>query len=145
MTALPLRIVVHDLAELPALIQPLMHLTSAYRRFYFKGEMGSGKTTTIAALCRALGCTEPVSSPTFALVNEYQSPTHGRIVHTDWYRLSSLDELNNLGWELYEKSNSLLLIEWPDSVPDYELPTGVLVELFSSSLTERHATLTLVP
>lgn len=78
------------------------------------GEMGAGKTTFIQAICRQLGIEVEVNSPTFALVNEYFSPTGDSIYHFDLYRIESPDELFDMGYEEYFYSGSRCLIEWPE-------------------------------
>lgn len=95
------------------------------RVFVFYGEMGAGKTTFIKALCEVLGTNEPLSSPTYALVNEY---TFGNqfIYHMDLYRLTSLDEALNIGIEDYlANEKGYCFIEWPQLIETL-LPTDVV-------------------
>ncbi len=93
----------------------------------FHGEMGAGKTTFINELCRQLGVeSDPTSSPTFALVNEYRSDTTAELIyHFDLYRLETLDEALDMGIEDYLDCGALCLIEWPDII-DPILPTDVV-------------------
>lgn len=79
----------------------------------FAGEMGAGKTTFIKAICRELGVTDEVSSPTFALVYEYKS-AEGPVFHFDFYRINDPAELFDLGYEDYFFSGSFCFIEWPE-------------------------------
>lgn len=76
------------------------------------GDLGSGKTTCIRGVCRGLGVDEPITSPTFTLVNEYR----GRlpIYHFDFYRIGAAEELAELGLEDYFFGNGICLIEWPE-------------------------------
>lgn len=83
----------------------------------FYGEMGAGKTTFIKAFCKALKVKENVSSPTFSIVNEYDSEVYGRIYHFDLYRLHSESEAENLGLSEYLDSGNKCLIEWPEKAP----------------------------
>ncbi|MCF8380803.1 MAG: tRNA (adenosine(37)-N6)-threonylcarbamoyltransferase complex ATPase subunit type 1 TsaE [Bacteroidales bacterium] len=82
--------------------------------FAFYGEMGAGKTTFIKAICRELGVTDNISSPTFALVYEYSSERRGLIYHFDLYRVKSIVELYDLGYEDYFFGGNLCFIEWPE-------------------------------
>ena len=80
----------------------------------FYAEMGSGKTTLIHALCEELGVKSAISSPTFAIINEYSSPVAGTIYHMDWYRLKDEEEAVNAGVEDSLLSQAYCLIEWPE-------------------------------
>lgn len=87
------------------------------RLFAFYGDMGAGKTTFIKAICDELGVTDTVSSPTFAIVNEYSS-AHGPIYHFDFYRINSISEVMDLGFDDYVNSGYLCLMEWPELIED---------------------------
>ncbi len=80
----------------------------------FHGMMGSGKTTFIHALCTILGVKDKISSPTFAIINEYKSEVAGIIYHMDWYRLKDEDEAIRAGIEDCLLKGNLILIEWPE-------------------------------
>ena len=82
----------------------------------FEGEMGAGKTTLIRALCAALGVADDVSSPTFALVNEYRDGRNQPVYHFDFYRIDSEDEAARIGAGEYFDSGYLCLVEWPARV-----------------------------
>lgn len=89
---------------------------SANRKIWlFYGEMGAGKTTLIKALARHLGVQEPMSSPTFSLVNEYASPS-GPVYHIDLYRLNHEREAVEIGIEEYFTSGAYCLVEWPEKL-----------------------------
>ena len=81
----------------------------------FYAGMGTGKTTFIHALCEELGVSSAISSPTFAIVNEYASPAAGTIYHMDWYRLKNEEEAMNAGVEDSLLSGQLCLVEWPEN------------------------------
>lgn len=81
----------------------------------FHAEMGTGKTTFIHALCEELGVKTAVGSPTFAIINEYESPVAGTISHMDWYRLSGEEEAVNAGVEDALHGGNLCLVEWPEN------------------------------
>lgn len=91
----------------------------------FHGEMGAGKTTFIKALCKEFGVTDNVSSPTFAIINEYLTPDKSTIYHFDLYRLETIADLQNIGAEDYFYSGRLCLIEWPEIAKPL-LPGNVL-------------------
>jgi tRNA threonylcarbamoyladenosine biosynthesis protein TsaE len=95
----------------------------------FEGEMGAGKTTLIRALCAALGVEDDVSSPTFALVNEYRDGRGRPIYHFDFYRVDSEEEAARLGAAEYFDSGYLCLVEWPSHVAGLLPPPRLLVEL----------------
>ena len=83
----------------------------------FHAGMGTGKTTLIHTLCEELGVTAAISSPTFAIINEYTSPVAGTIYHMDWYRLKNEEEAINAGVEDSLNGKDLCLIEWPENAP----------------------------
>lgn len=87
------------------------------RVFAFYGGMGAGKTTFIKALCQQLGVKDAVTSPTFAIVNEYGSDI-GPIYHFDFYRIKNLAEVMDLGFDDYAYSGHLCLMEWPELIGD---------------------------
>lgn len=82
----------------------------------FNGPMGAGKTTFISALCRRLGVSDEVNSPTFSIVNEYHGLSGEKIYHFDFYRLESPEEAMDIGAEDYFYSGDLCLLEWADNV-----------------------------
>lgn len=96
----------------------------ACRIYLLFGELGSGKTTLVKALCRLLGVTDIVQSPTFSIVNEYRTETGERVVHMDLYRAKSFAELHDIGIEEYLYSGDYCFIEWP--------------ELLKEHITEKH-------
>lgn len=113
-------ITVPDLSALPDAAARFVDLMGDYTVYALHGPMGAGKTTFTAALCQALGVDpEETSSASFAIVNEYRSDTTAELIyHFDLYRLESLDEAMDLGFEDYLDSGALCFIEWPDVVAD---------------------------
>lgn len=81
----------------------------------FHAPMGAGKTTFIHALCELLEVKDAISSPTFAIINEYKSAVAGTIFHMDWYRLKNEEEAVQAGIEDALLSKNLCLIEWPEN------------------------------
>ncbi len=86
--------------------------------FAFHGSMGAGKTTFIQAICRELGVTETITSPTFAIVNEYRTDRDTPVYHFDFYRIRRLSEAYDMGCEEYFYSGHPCFIEWPELVED---------------------------
>lgn len=87
------------------------------RVFAFYGGMGAGKTTFIKAICEQLGVQDAVTSPTFAIVNEYASDM-GPIYHFDFYRIKNQGEVMDLGFDEYAHSGNLCLMEWPELIEE---------------------------
>lgn len=86
------------------------------RVFAFYGKMGAGKTTFIKALCTELGVDDVITSPTFAIVNEYTAGDGSPIYHFDFYRIKKLDEVYDMGYEDYFYNGGLCLIEWSELI-----------------------------
>jgi tRNA threonylcarbamoyladenosine biosynthesis protein TsaE len=84
----------------------------------FHGEMGVGKTTLIKALAKQLGINETTSSPTFSLVNEYQTPDNQIVYHFDFYRLNKETEAMDMGADEYLFSGNWCFIEWAEKIPN---------------------------
>lgn len=84
----------------------------------FHGEMGVGKTTLIKQLCKCLGVTDATSSPTFSLVNEYQTKDNQLVYHFDFYRLNHETEALDMGVDDYLYSGNWCFIEWAEKIPN---------------------------
>ena len=84
----------------------------------FYGKMGAGKTTFIKAICEELGVEDVITSPTFALVNEYTAGNGAPVYHFDFYRIKRLDEVYDMGYEDYFYGGNLCLLEWPELIED---------------------------
>lgn len=87
-----------------------------HRIFALYGKMGAGKTTFIQAICNSLGSGDNVTSPTFAIINEYKTTDFSSIYHFDFYRIENLEEAYDLGYEDYIYSGSYCFIEWPEMI-----------------------------
>jgi tRNA threonylcarbamoyladenosine biosynthesis protein TsaE len=107
-----------SLDDLPATASVLLEAAREEPVILFEGPMGAGKTTLIKELCRQLGVQENVSSPTFALVNEYESGAGKLIYHFDFYRINDEREALNIGALEYFDSGNVCLIEWPSLIPN---------------------------
>ena len=86
--------------------------------FAFYGKMGVGKTTFTKAICEVLGVQDVITSPTFAIVNEYTDGNGNPIYHFDFYRIKKLEEVYDMGYEDYFYSGNLCLLEWPELIED---------------------------
>lgn len=106
-----------SLSDLPHIARQLLKFAGDERILLFNGDMGAGKTTFVKTLCAELGVSGPVSSPTFAIVNEYIG-AQCRIYHFDFYRLKTQTEALDMGCEEYFYSGDYCFIEWPDKIPD---------------------------
>ena len=89
-----------------------------HRVFAFYGKMGAGTTTFVKAICEELGVDDVITSPTFAIVNEYTSGEGDSIFHFDFYRIKKIEEVYDMGYEDYFYSGSLCFIEWPELIED---------------------------
>ncbi|PJJ60185.1 tRNA (adenosine(37)-N6)-threonylcarbamoyltransferase complex ATPase subunit type 1 TsaE [Hymenobacter chitinivorans] len=122
-------ITIPTLAALPQAAAQLVPLLAGHSIVVLEGEMGAGKTTFTKALCQELGVQDDVSSPTFALVNEYRDGQNQPIYHFDFYRIEDPAEAENIGALEYFDSGYLCLIEWPSRVEALLPPKRLLVTL----------------
>lgn len=114
-------------------IQDIEHIREAAREFIqqmgdahvfaFYGKMGAGKTTFVKAICEELGVQDVITSPTFAIINEYEASSTGQyegipIYHFDFYRIKKLEEVYDMGYEDYFYADALCFIEWPELIED---------------------------
>ncbi|MGP8217127.1 MAG: tRNA (adenosine(37)-N6)-threonylcarbamoyltransferase complex ATPase subunit type 1 TsaE [Bacteroidia bacterium] len=111
--------------QLEEIAQELLADFKNNRVFTFSGNLGSGKTTFIKYLCKVLGVTGHVSSPTFALVNEYEGHDGLNIYHFDFYRVKNIGEAYDLGYEEYFYSGGYCFIEWPEMIKEL-IPPGAV-------------------
>jgi tRNA threonylcarbamoyladenosine biosynthesis protein TsaE len=114
---------IHSLSDLQSVAKEFLKHSGNNKQFAFYGNMGVGKTTFIKALCTELNVIEVVTSPTFAIVNEYHNPKGEKVYHFDLYRIRKLEELYDLGYENYLFSDEYCFIEWPEKgeeiIPDH--------------------------
>lgn len=102
--------------QLPEVARKIITDNPQSRIIAFYGKMGVGKTTLIKAICKYLQVTDVVGSPTFSIVNQYNGKDNRSIFHFDFYRLSRLEEVFDLGYEDYFYSGHYCLIEWPEKI-----------------------------
>ena len=125
-----MELTVNSIEELDRITEVLLrYIDDGYNVFLLSGDLGSGKTALTKVLCEKLEVTELISSPTFSLVNEYQSPVVGTIYHMDLYRLEKTDDLAQIGFEEYLDSGFLCLIEWPGIAAPYIVMPHVRVNI----------------
>ena len=101
--------------------------------FAFYGKMGAGKTTFVKAICEELGVEDVITSPTFALVNEYTAGDGSPVYHFDFYRIKKLDEVYDMGYEDYFYSGALCFIEWPELIEELLPEEAVKVTIEENS------------
>ncbi len=109
---------INGLEEYPAAAKWFTTFLQQGHIFAFYGKMGSGKTTFIKSLCEELGVEDTINSPTFAIVNEYEDREANTIFHFDFYRIKSIAEVYNMGYEEYFYSNAYCFIEWPELIEE---------------------------
>lgn len=102
--------------DLPKVAEEFLKTFRNERLFAFYGKMGAGKTTFIKALCRAMGSTDNITSPSFALVNEYDTNLPEKIYHFDFYRIKDMTEAMDLGFDDYVESGNFCFMEWPEKI-----------------------------
>lgn len=109
-----MKFVSHNLMDLPQIVAEILPKIE-HNLILFKGEMGAGKTTFIKELLLQMGSDDMVNSPTYALVNEYETP-QSKVYHFDFYRINHIEEAYDIGWEEYLDSGNLCLVEWPERI-----------------------------
>ena len=113
------QLVIPSLSEIDAAAGEFLRRLRGRTIVAFFAPMGAGKTTFITALCRAMGVrADAVSSPTFAIVNEYRTAAGEPVFHFDFYRITKLEEALDIGLYDYLDSGALCLIEWPENIED---------------------------
>jgi tRNA threonylcarbamoyladenosine biosynthesis protein TsaE len=129
------------LEKLNAVAEELAELLGESSVVVFHGEMGAGKTTLVKAIGKAMGVTDTISSPTFSIVNEYQTRFDKKIYHFDFYRIKNETEAYDIGTEEYFDSGNHCFVEWPERIPSL-LPTNYS-EVFITSIDDTHRTIAL--
>ena len=109
---------IDSLSELDNVAEQIISSLDGRNVVLFRGGMGAGKTTLISRIVAQLGAEDTVTSPTFALVNEYEGAGKMLIYHFDFYRIKKLDEVYDMGYEDYFYSGALCFIEWPELVEE---------------------------
>ena len=124
-----MQIIIPSEQQLAPAAQQFADAIGSRRVFAFYGAMGAGKTTFIKAVCRTLGVQDVITSPTFAIVNEYETGDGLPVYHFDFYRIKRLAEVYDMGYEEYFYSGALCFIEWPELVEELLPQDAVRVEI----------------
>ncbi|MBE6257798.1 MAG: tRNA (adenosine(37)-N6)-threonylcarbamoyltransferase complex ATPase subunit type 1 TsaE [Prevotella sp.] len=112
-----MEIIINNLENIREAARAFIDAIGDHKVFAFYGSMGAGKTTFVKAICEELGVEDVITSPTFAIINEYSS-REGVIYHFDFYRIKKLEEVYDMGYEDYFYSGALCFIEWPELIEE---------------------------
>ena len=130
-------IVIASLDELKDVAEAVIESLEGRNVVALFGAMGAGKTTLISAIMEHLGSTDNVTSPTFALVNQYNTAVNEPVYHFDFYRINRIEEAFDMGYEEYFYSGDLCLVEWPELIEDLLPEDAMVVRIEVLSPTER--------
>ncbi|MFI3264507.1 MAG: tRNA (adenosine(37)-N6)-threonylcarbamoyltransferase complex ATPase subunit type 1 TsaE [Rikenellaceae bacterium] len=128
---------IDSLSQLSTVAQTILENLKGRSVILFRAEMGAGKTTLIREIVAKKGSSDMVSSPTFAIVNEYRDGKDQPIYHFDMYRISKIEEALDFGCEEYLSSGDLCLVEWPEQIEDLLPKDAMVVEILVESAKER--------
>ena len=131
---------INNLDSIREAAREFISMIGDHRVFAFYGSMGAGKTTFVKAICEELGVEDVITSPTFAIINEY-SGRDGVIYHFDFYRIKKLEEVYDMGYEDYFYSGALCFIEWPELIEDVLPEDAVKVRITENADGSRSVTL----
>ncbi|MBR0161502.1 MAG: tRNA (adenosine(37)-N6)-threonylcarbamoyltransferase complex ATPase subunit type 1 TsaE [Oscillospiraceae bacterium] len=131
--------ITHNEQETEQLGAKIVRSVSTPAVFCLYGELGAGKTALVRGMARGLGLSCTVSSPTFTIVNEYLGDRE--LIHFDMYRLSSADELFEIGWEDYLRRDAVLAVEWSENVEEAFDGSEYRIHLDKLSETDRRITM----
>lgn len=126
---------IDSLNELPELADAVIEALDGRSVVVFRGEMGAGKTTLIREILARLGSEDNVTSPTFAIVNQYTTADCRPVYHFDFYRIDRIEEAYDFGYEEYFYSGDLCLVEWPEKIEEL-LPDDVMTVRITADTEE---------
>jgi len=125
-----MEIIIRNIESIGEAAKQFVNEMGEHKVFAFYGTMGAGKTTFIKAVCEELGVEDVITSPTFAIVNEYSiAAKEESLYHFDFYRIKKLEEVFDMGYEDYFYSGSLCFIEWPELIEELLPEDAVRVEI----------------
>ncbi len=130
-------ITINSLTELRYVAEAILESLDGRTVVLLHGSMGAGKTTLVRGIAAVLGSEDSVSSPTFAIVNEYVTSDDSSVFHFDMYRIERIEEAIDLGFEEYINSGNLCLIEWAERVEELLPEDAMLVRIEALSQSER--------
>ena len=134
-------IVIDSLDELKDVAEAVIESLDDRNVVALFGAMGAGKTTLISAIMEYLGSTDNVTSPTFTLVNQYNTASNSPVYHFDFYRINRIEEAFDMGYEEYFYSGDLCLVEWPELVEQLLPEDAMVVKIEILSPTKRKFTI----
>jgi tRNA threonylcarbamoyladenosine biosynthesis protein TsaE len=140
---MPKILTTNNLTDLPALTKQIIQFAGNKKIWLFEGQMGAGKTTLIQAIAKALGVSDSTSSPTYSLINEYQTTDNKTIYHFDFYRLKTEIEALDYGIEEYFYSNNICLCEWPSKIPNLWPDEYLMIKIEADNTGSRQISLDL--
>lgn len=108
----------YQIADLALVSKEIIKQAQGFNLWTFDGEMGAGKTTLVKAICKELGVIDEVNSPTYSIVNEYETKSGVKVYHFDFYRIKDIEEAYQIGVEEYFESGCICIIEWPNKIKD---------------------------
>ena len=126
---------IDSLNELPEVADAVIEALDGRSVVVFRGEMGAGKTTLIREILARLGSEDNVTSPTFAIVNQYTTADCRPVYHFDFYRIDRIEEAYDFGYEEYFYSGDLCLVEWPEEIEEL-LPDDVMTVRITADTEE---------
>lgn len=133
-----MKLVISDIENINSAAEEFIKLIAEKKVIAFYGAMGAGKTTFIKAVCEKLGVRENVNSPTFAIINVYNTSEGTEIYHMDCYRINTDKDAENLDLSSYFYSGNLCFIEWPENIekylPDHCVKVSITVEKDNSRI-----------
>lgn len=134
--------VIFEIGDIKSVAQQFLNWVKPFKVWAFRGELGAGKTTFITALCREMGVKDPVTSPTFSIIQEYRAGEN-TIYHIDLYRIKDEEEARNAGIEDCLDSGSYCMVEWPENAPGLFLEETVYTDLEVENRQKRKLVITL--
>jgi tRNA threonylcarbamoyladenosine biosynthesis protein TsaE len=130
------RIEIDSLSDLERVADEVIDSLDGRTVVLLRGGMGAGKTTLVSRIAARLGAEDTVTSPTFALVNQYEG-AECRIYHFDFYRIDRIEEVFDLGYEEYFYSGDLCLVEWPEKIEPLIPDDAMVVRITAGDGEER--------